>query len=108
MFIADLSTIVKTWKQPECPLTEEERKKRGACLLSRQWCPTLCDPMDYGAHQTPPSMQFPREEHWSGLPFPSPGDLPNTRIKPASPAWQADSLPLSHLESPKKCSTYIQ
>ena len=33
------------------------------------------------------------QEYWSGLPFPSPGDLPDTGIKPASPAWQADSLP---------------
>ena len=42
-------------------------------------------------------MGFPRQENWSGLPFPSPGDLPNPGIKPRSPAWQADSLPLSHL-----------
>ena len=38
-------------------------------------------------------MEFSRQEHWSGLPFPSPGDLPNPGIKPRSPAWQADSLP---------------
>ena len=38
-----------------------------------------------------------RQEYWSGLPFSSPGDLPNPEIKPASPAWQADSLPLSPL-----------
>ena len=37
-------------------------------------------------------MEFSRQEHWSGLPFPSPGDLPNPGIKPTSPAWQADSL----------------
>ena len=42
------------------------------------------------------SMGFPRQEYWSGLPFPSPGDLPNLGIKHESPAWQADSLPLSH------------
>ena len=42
-----------------------------------------------------------RQEHWSGLPFPSPGDLPNPGIKPASPALQVGSLPLlSHLGSP--------
>ena len=41
----------------------------------------------------PLSMGFPRQEHWSGLPFPSPGNLPNPGIKQASPAWQADSLP---------------
>ena len=38
---------------------------------------------------------FSRQEYWSELPFPSPGDLPNPGIKLASPAWQADSLPLA-------------
>ena len=42
---------------------------------------------------------LPRQEYWSGLPFASPGDLPNPGIEPASPALQADSLPLSHPES---------
>ena len=49
------------------------------------------------AHQAPLSMGFSKEEHWSGLPLPSPGDLPDPVIKPASPvspALQADSLPL--------------
>ena len=45
------------------------------------------------AHQAPLSMGFPRQEYWSGFPFPSPGDLPNPEIKPGSPALQADSLP---------------
>ena len=45
-------------------------------------------------------MGFSRQEYWSGLPFASPGDLPNPEIKPVSPALQADSLPLSHLGSP--------
>ena len=54
------------------------------------------------AHQAPLSIGFPRiwEEYWSGLPFPSPGDLPDPGIKPMSPSGQADSLPLSHLGSP--------
>ena len=38
------------------------------------------------AHQAPLSMGFPRQEYWSGLPFPSPGDLPDPGIKPKSPA----------------------
>ena len=42
------------------------------------------------AHQAPPSMGFIRQEYWSGLPFPSPGDLPNPGIKPRSPTLQAD------------------
>ena len=45
------------------------------------------------AYQAPPSMGFSRQECWSGLPFPSPGDLPNPGIEPGSPALQADTLP---------------
>ena len=48
------------------------------------------------AHQPPLSMGFPKQEYWSGLPFPSPRDLPDPGIKPESPALQADSLPPSH------------
>ena len=44
-------------------------------------------------HQAPPSMGFSRQEYWSGLPFPSPGDLSNPGIEPGSPALQADVLP---------------
>ena len=44
------------------------------------------------AYQAPPSMGFSRREYWSGLPFPSPGDLPDPGIKPGSPALQADAL----------------
>ena len=44
------------------------------------------------AHQAPPSMGFSRQEYWSGLPFPSPGDLPDAGIEPGSPAFQADAL----------------
>ena len=45
------------------------------------------------AHQASQSMGFPRQEYWSELPFPSPGDLPNPGIKSGPPALQADSLP---------------
>ena len=44
------------------------------------------------AYQAPQPMEFSRQEYWSGLPFPSPGDLPNPGIKPRSPALQADAL----------------
>ena len=44
------------------------------------------------AYQAPPSMGFSRQEYWSGLLFPSPGDLPNPGIKPRSPALEADAL----------------
>jgi len=45
------------------------------------------------AQQAPPSMGVSRREYWSGLPFPAPGDLPDPRIEPGSPAFHADSLP---------------
>ena len=48
------------------------------------------------ACQAPLSMGFSRQEYWSGLLFPPPGDLPNPVIKPTSPALKAESLPLSH------------
>ena len=48
------------------------------------------------AHQAPLSMGFSRQEYWSGLPFPSPGDLPDPGIKPGSPALQAESVPYVH------------
>ena len=44
-------------------------------------------------YQPPPSMRFSRQKHWSGLPFPSPRDLPDPGIEPGSPELQADSLP---------------
>ena len=64
-------------------------------------CPTLCNPMD---HQACLSMAFSRQECWSGLPFPPPGDLPNPGIEPKSPTFQADSLPT---EPPRKPSEGI-
>ena len=44
------------------------------------------------AYQAPLSMEFSRQAYWSGLPFPSPGDLPDPGIKPGSPTFQADAL----------------
>ena len=45
------------------------------------------------AYQAPPSVEFSKQECWSGLPFSSPGDLPDPGIEPGSPALQADALP---------------
>ena len=61
-------------------------------VLVSQLCPTLSDSMAV-AHQAPLSTEFSKQEYWSGLPFPSPGDLPDPEIEPGSPALQADSLP---------------
>ena len=55
-------------------------------------CLTLVTPWTV-ACQVPLSMEFSKQESWSGLPFPSPGDLPDPGIKPRTPAMQADSLP---------------
>ena len=68
--------------------------------FSRLW---LCAALWTVARQAHLSMEFFRQEYWSGLPFPPLGDLPDPGIKsefPVSPALQADSLPLSHQESP--------
>ena len=54
-------------------------------------CPTLATPWSV-ARQVPLSMGFYRQEYWSGLPFPSPGDLPDPGIEPGSPQLQAGSL----------------
>ena len=48
--------------------------------------------MDCSPRQAPLSTEFSRQEYWGGLPFPSPGDLPDPGIRPRSPALQADSL----------------
>ena len=55
-------------------------------------CRTLCDPIDC-SYQAPLSMGFSRRQYQSGLPFPSPGDLPNPGVEPESPALRADALP---------------
>ena len=54
---------------------------------------TICDPMDCSLHQASPSMGFSRQEYRSGLPFPSPGCLPDPGIEPRSSALQVDALP---------------
>ena len=69
---------------------------RDSCLLlllSRFSRVRLCATPWTAAHQAPPTLGFSRQEYWSGLPFPSPEDLPNPGIEPTSPALQADSLP---------------
>ena len=63
----------------------------GACAVCAKSCPTLCNPVAYSS-QIPLSMGFSRQEYWSALPCPSPGDIPNPGIKRRSPALQADSL----------------
>ena len=66
-----------------------------------QWCPTLCDPMDYTIH----GILQARILKW--VTIPSPGDLPNPGIKPRSPALQADSLPAEPQGKPKNTGVGI-
>ena len=69
------------------------------CVLVTQSCLTPCDPMDC----SPPallSIESCKQEYWSGLSFPSPGDLPDPGIKTRSPVLQADSLPSESQGSP--------
>ena len=72
----------------------------GACVHAKslQSCPFVTPWTT--ARQAPLSMGFPRQEYRSGLPFPTPGLLPNRETEHSSPAWQANSGPLSHLGSP--------
>ena len=60
-------------------------------MLITQLCPTLWDPWTVTC-QAPLSKEFSRQEYWSGLPFPSAGDLPDPGIEPGSPALLADSF----------------
>ena len=80
-------------------------------LLSHFSRVRLCATPETAAHQAPPSLGFSRQEHWSGLQFPPPRDIPYPRIKagsPVSPALQADSLPLSHRQVSFLCILYEQ
>ena len=64
---------------------------------------TLCPPMDCVAHQAPLSMEFSRQEYWSGLPFPTPGDHPDPGIESlslASPALAGGFFTIAPLGSP--------
>ena len=82
---------------PACPWSWShsvpiETQSEGSESSSLSHVQLLATPWTVG-HQAPLSMKFPRQEYWSGLPFPSPEDFPNPGIEPGSPEWQADSLP---------------
>ena len=81
----------------EIDLQGEEEKVK---VLVTQSCLDSATPWTV-ACQAPLSMEFSKQEYWSGLSFPSPGDLPDPGIKPGSPTLQADSLLLSHQERPR-------
>ena len=72
-----------------------KRRTKDSCCLITQSCLALATSWTV-ACQAPLSMEFSRQEHWSGLPFPSPKDFPDPGVESTSPAWQVDSL--SHLK----------
>ena len=67
------------------------RKCGGSGLVAKLY-PTLTTPWTVASVQAPLSMGFSRQEYWSGLPIPSPGDIPNPGVEPLSLALKADSL----------------
>ena len=77
-----VATVV-TWKTGKGQFSFQSQRSESESEVA-QSCPTLCDPMDSSLHQAPLSMGFSRQEYWSGLPFPSPGNLPNPGIEPRS------------------------
>ena len=62
------------------------------CLVASVASDSLRPHGVYAAHQAPLSLGFPRQEYWGGVPFPSPGDLPNPGIEAGFPTFQADTL----------------
>ena len=91
-FLLSSFTLTKRLFSPLCflPVKVKMKSLSRVLLFATPW--TV-------AYQASLSMGFSRQECWSGLPFPSPGDLPKPGIKPGSPALQADALPS---ESPRK------
>ena len=98
--LCSLANNIDTWFLKfivETPITLSISQSLSCSVTSDSGTPWTID------HQTPLSMEFSRQEYWSGLPFPSAGDLLNPGIKPMSlesPALQVDSFPLTHWASP--------
>ena len=85
-FTINIFTLLSLFIYQVLPLSASLRQGpdlSGVHIKLLQLCPTLCDPMDHGP-QAPLSMGFSRQEQWSGLPCPSPGDLSHPGIEPAS------------------------
>jgi len=96
--------IKRHFTKEDTQTVRKHMKRRAASLAIVHVCQSLGCVQPFAtpwtvAHQAPLSMEFSRQEYWSGLPCPSPGDLPNPGIKPRSPALQAESL---SFELPRK------
>ena len=86
-FVPDEVQILDLYHQVIFSVASEKCESVNHSVVSNSATPWIV------AHQAPLSMEFSRQEYWSGLPFPPLGDLPNPGIKLRSPAFQADSLP---------------
>ena len=99
-------TLVWTSKKTVTLISQHSNVHILACMFT-QSCLTLCGPRAI-AHQAPLSVGFPSQEYQSSVPFPTPGDLPDTEIEPASPAYPALQTHSLTAESPGKPCTYSQ
>ena len=88
---ARLQGVVMIWERWWWLGPQWQQRGCGRVLVAKS-CPTFATPWTV-ACQASLFMGFSRQEYWSGLPFPSPGDLPNPGIEPGSPMLQVDSLP---------------
>ena len=109
-YLAPSARIWAPWKQvffvysvlPSATKSQNNTWHECTCMLNLFHCVQLFVTPWTVAHQALPSMGFPRQEYWSGLPCPPPGELPDPRIKLSLLCllyWQTGSLPLSHLGS---------
>ena len=85
-----VASLGHRWMWPPCELPHGSNLVQVKVLIS---CVPLSATLWTVAHQAPLSVEFPKQEYWSGLPFLSAGDLPYPEIELESPALQADSLP---------------
>ena len=75
------------WEAVKLTVVDEESESVSCCVMSG----SFATPWTV-AHQAPFSVAFPKQDYWSGLPFPSPGDLPDPGMESGFPALQPDSL----------------
>ena len=104
-FTAALFTIVKRWQQSKCSSTDRWIMKM-CCICACSVASVVANSANLCSPLGSLSMEFSRQEDWSGLPWPPPEDLPKPGIEPMSPAppaLQVDSLPLRHQRSPTVC-----
>ena len=103
---------LKTWGNAKSIMYYSSKRTRKQNLATDSWVscsvvPDSCDQWSVTC-QGPLSLEFSRQEYWSGLPFPYAGDLPNLRIEPRSPTLQADSLPSEPRGKPQITEVHVK